>query len=119
MKTLLTAAALLVAMAAPAFAREGAAPAEPASTEMPALSIRHGDLDLASERGAALMLGRLKRAVADVCAAPGIDRPTPALRREMAACRSAALSDAVEALNAPAVTQLYRAEATQTVALQR
>lgn len=116
MKTLLTAVAL-IAFAAPALAREGAP--EGAASGTPVLSVRHADLDLSSDRGAERMLARLKRAVSEVCSVEGVERPSPALKRQIAACKQAALSDAVDALGATRVTTLYRAEFVQTAAFER
>ncbi len=110
-------AVTLLALATPALAREDAASG--VSTEGPVVSVRHADLDLTSQRGAEIMMARLKRAASNVCGEAEAENPSGALRREMAACKEAALSEAVATLDAARVTELYRAASVQTVAYRR
>ncbi|MDZ4776735.1 MAG: UrcA family protein [Alphaproteobacteria bacterium] len=93
--------------------RVGSAPAERVAP------VRQNDLDLSSERGASIMLQRLRRAADAVCDAPELYNPTAATRRAMAACRNEALNEAVRLLAAPAVTRLHVAGETSTVSYTR
>ncbi|MDX2233184.1 MAG: UrcA family protein [Hyphomonadaceae bacterium] len=105
-RSTVAAIALLVAAGAPAVAEER--PVADAASESRATSVRQHDLDLTSERGAAAMLMRLERAAQAVCDAPEVNRPSPAARRAMAACRRDAVAEAVKLLDAPLLTQLHR-----------
>ncbi len=105
----LAALVLLCAAGAPACAEEAAQAGEPAR----AASVRQNDLDLTTDRGAGIMLQRLHHAANAVCDAPEINRPSPATRRAMEACRQDALAEAVQLLDAPAVTRLYESGMTQ------
>ena len=76
-------------------------------------TVRHADLDLSSDRDAGIMLQRLLRASALVCAMPELERPSYVARRAMAACEAETLAEAVRDLNAPAVTRQYEARLTE------
>ena len=65
-----------------------------------------GDLDLATERGAAAMLRRIKSAARELCALPRSElyRNTEGLEWK---CRRGAMDAAVERLHAPKLTLAY------------
>ncbi|MGE3248802.1 MAG: UrcA family protein [Hyphomonadaceae bacterium] len=96
------AAALVFAVAAPAFAHERG------EAGLVEISVRHDDLDLTRAEDAEQMMSRLRAAAARACAAPEIERPTPAARREMQACRDEALEAAVAALDQEQLARLHQ-----------
>lgn len=82
-----------------------AAAAEPAG---PTLRVSYADLNLASPRDAAVMIGRIRTASARVCAAvPGSSGTSIGAIEQFDACYRQAVAGAVRVLAAPAVTQAY------------
>ena len=70
-------------------------------------TVRFGDLDVTSERGAARLLQRLSSAAGHVCRVPDEDY-RPLTRRVRLDCENQAIGAAVAAVAAPAVTALAR-----------
>lgn len=76
------------------------------------IQVRYDDLNLANERDASVMLGRIERAAERVCShSPYLrtpDRPTLGyLLKDAHTCREQAVAEAVASLRAPLVTRLY------------
>jgi UrcA family protein len=82
------------------------------SVEFRSKQVVYGDLDLASDRGAAVAYSRLQHAAEDVCAAglAGAIGDTEA-RKRYQSCVANALSQAVLSLHAAKVTALYAQKA--------
>jgi UrcA family protein len=113
MRTVLITVAF-AALAAPAFAREGGD-----LTGAPEAAVQHQDLDLTNERDAEILLRRLARTAAAVCAVPEVDRPSPALRRQIETCRQEAIAIAVDRLGAPAVARAYQNRLSEQAGYRR
>ena len=75
------------------------------------VKVRHGDLDLATERGAGAMLARLDNAASRACGGkPGPmlgDSLGPAKQRAYRLCKVAAIDAATLTLNAPRVRAVW------------
>jgi UrcA family protein len=98
--TLIAAAALIMS----AFA---AAPASAATTwGAQSETVSYGDLNLNSEAGAHAMLGRIDHAARTACFDRSGAMPLTA-RRAINACRTEAMTNAVDTLNAPRVSAMY------------
>ena len=90
--------------------------ANPVDPDAPvSIHVRHADLDLRSESGAQVMLGRIGWAASSVCGGQpdirDLDRFTQFER-----CERQTINSAVRALNAPLVTSLAGQSASQAVA---
>jgi UrcA family protein len=103
MKSLILAAAMALT-AFPAAADEIRAAD---SSHARAVSVRYADLDLSRTEDAEALLSRLTFATTRACAVDETARPNSSARRAAAACREAALSEAVARLDAPELTRLY------------
>jgi UrcA family protein len=104
MKRLCLALASLLAMGTGPAAAKELVPAEPRPR---AISVAYADLDLSSQDDAAVLLGRLRLAAARACEVREVRQPGPTLRRAIAACRDAAMSEAVAGIDAPELTRLH------------
>lgn len=104
LKSLITGAFVaVVCVAAPA-------QAEPqqvhVSSEARSIPVRYADLNLEQRQDAADMLSRIRYAALRACDDADIIRLGPAGRRATMECRSAAVEDAVQRVDAPQLTLL-------------
>lgn len=90
--------------------------ADPQSTDGRVVSVRHDRLELTQEADAALMLARLERAAAMACQTPELRRAGPAARRALETCRLDAVAQAIQALDAPLVTDLHARSLSRQIA---
>ncbi len=104
-ESMLTKTAFAITAAGLAFAALPAQ-AEQNGVETRSLVVSHADIDLRSEAGAAIMLQRLERASRRVCDGGPRRRPLAEIR-QIRACRTETLENAVNALDAPLVTALH------------
>lgn len=82
-------------------------------TQAPSVAVHYGDLDLSRPHQAAVLLRRVGRASLEACGAS-----VGSLREYKAAvrasdCYRASMRQAVDAIDAPAVTSLYNHRSTQ------
>jgi UrcA family protein len=70
-------------------------------------TVKFGDLDLTTERGATRLFERLSLAASRVCSEPN-EGYLPVMRIQLMQCRNQAIGTAVGALDAPAVTSIAR-----------
>jgi UrcA family protein len=74
--------------------------------EVPQAHVKYADLNVGSAAGAAVLYQRIKSAAAQVC---GVDGERDLGRRVQAkACETRAIAEAVAAVDAPALTGLYK-----------
>ena len=109
---ILTAAGALAALSlagAAAAQSESAAARSLFDREMVAVHVGYGDLDLSSQGGAAIMLGRLHHAAMNACGASDFSVKDYRWSVARSACVHRSMDQAVAALDAPAVSQLYNA----------
>jgi UrcA family protein len=71
------------------------------------VTIRFGDLDLASEQGSAAMLQRLSHAALQACGASPFSVPDYRWATKHSSCYRGSMDRAVADVAAPAVTRLY------------
>ena len=71
------------------------------------VSIRFGDLDLASQGGSEAMLQRISQAALKACGASGFSLQDYRWATKRSGCYHSSMDRAVAELAAPAVTQLY------------
>ncbi|HEY1726399.1 MAG TPA: UrcA family protein [Steroidobacteraceae bacterium] len=83
------------------------AAAADASAE-PHVIVKYGDLNVSSPRGAAALYSRIRWAAETVC--PRFERYELASRQRMDACVHKAITDAVIAVNQPALVAAYNAK---------
>ena len=108
----LTFCALALALAAPGVGL--AAPASAFDADTPAtLTVRHGDLDLATRHGARLMIQRLDGAAAEVCGASSFVSLAFKQSVRRTECYQKSMNRALAALGSPTVNALYRASAVR------
>ncbi len=104
MKTLIAIAAL-VAIAAPAAARE--------IPEAPRIVVKYSDLDLNRSAGADVLIARIRQAALNVCgdghSTRGLDQAA-----EHNACMAETMAAAVKQVNAPLVSARYGVPATSS-----
>ncbi|HUO97849.1 MAG TPA: UrcA family protein [Rhizomicrobium sp.] len=82
---------------------------------------RYGDLDIASESGARMLLARIDHAAAQACGGSpyfySIYSTAPALAKEVfVKCHDEAVGRAVASLNSPVVTQVYASNGLPRIA---
>jgi UrcA family protein len=97
-------------LAGSAFAQGEAAAARSVFHEQTAVPVTYGDLDLASNGGASTMLDRLHRAAMDACGASDFSVKDYRWAVARSSCVRSGVAEAVAALDAPTVTQLYAEE---------
>lgn len=110
MKIIALSAAVL-ALSAPQFAHAQ----DRAGDQPAAVAVHYGDLDLSRPAQAATLLDRVSRASLDACGASDASLPDyrDAVRRSD--CYRANMRQAVAAIDAPAVTTLYSARASDVL----
>ena len=86
--------------------------------EIGSVVVRYGDLDLGNEADANVLLDRLQDASFQACGGDSrsLSNYTPQwnwLARELLECRKDAVSRAVDTVNAPLLSQVYRGEKNQ------
>lgn len=112
-KTLFFAAACIVAagsLAGNAFAQSEATAARSVFREQASVPVTYGDLDLASNGGASTMLDRLHHAAMEACGASDFSVKDYRWAVAHSSCVRRGVAEAVAALDAPTVTQLYNQE---------
>lgn len=72
-----------------------------------AISVAYADLDLSRPEDASVLLGRLRLAATRACEVREVRQPGPTLRRAIATCRDAAVTEAVAGIDAPELTRVY------------
>ena len=108
----ITAAALVATLAVPALAGgpavtvSGYAPLNAGGYQMKTFVVAYGDLELSTPQGAAMLLDRIQNASRVVCGERAILPMSGERKREFAACQTRAIATAVQAVNAPALTQI-------------
>ena len=76
--------------------------------DAPALKVRYGDLNLATEQGSLALYARIQAAAQQVCAPDDIrDLRSVAAARS---CRQQAIAQAVQAVHSPVLASVYAAE---------
>ncbi len=71
-------------------------------------AVQYGDLDIATEQGAKIMLVRIERAARKACGGrPTFSAYTGSLDHTFEECRETAVQRAVKQLGAPMVTRMY------------
>jgi UrcA family protein len=103
MRNLPVLAAFLAVVTSPIVATHAASQDSPRSE-----TVRYGDLDPDSAQGAVALFRRLHNAAADVCSEPSEARAYDAVPRYVR-CVDHAMSDAVSAVDRPAVTAYAQA----------
>lgn len=112
-RTLFFAAACAVAagsIAGSAFAQSEAAAARSVFREQASVPVTYRDLDLASNDGASTMLSRLHRAAMEACGASDFSVKDYRWAVAHSSCVRRGVAEAVAALDAPRVTDLYNQE---------
>jgi UrcA family protein len=107
-RTFTTAAALILAAAILAPSAAAQSPRQATS-----IMVSHADLDLSARAGAQTLLRRMKSAAAKICGERPLPRQIAATVRHTA-CTSGAMKSAVEALDIPTVTALFKGQAAGT-----
>lgn len=98
--------ATLIAAAAMIFSAFAAAPASAATSGVRTETVRYADLNLNSQAGAHAMLSRIDYAARRACFS--MTGPMPLTSRAaIRACRTDAMANAVDTLNAPMVSAMY------------
>jgi UrcA family protein len=97
----------MIAGAGSAAAQSESAAARSVFETPTAVAVKYGDLDLNTQRGSVVMLGRLHEAALNACGADEFSFAD--VRRAVArsACFEGSMTRAVADLDAPLVTQLY------------
>lgn len=108
---ILTVAALVAVLSVPALAGttvtvSGFSPMANGGYQIKSAAVAYGDLDLSTAQGTAMLLDRIQTASRAVCGERAIRPISGERKREFAACQSRSIAAAVEAVNAPALTQM-------------
>ncbi len=75
------------------------------AADLPQVHVSYGDLNLSSEAGAAVLYQRIRNAAEQVCGTFGVrDLSAEAAAK---ACKARAIGEAVAAVHAPALSQVY------------
>jgi UrcA family protein len=107
---LLTAAAMFAVLALPAHADAASA----ADSIRGRSVVQYGDLDVATERDARILLQRIELAATKACGGhPTFSTYTGRLDGTFEECRSGAIRRAVKKLGAPTVTRIYTEDRSQ------
>jgi UrcA family protein len=88
-------------------------PAVADSSDPPQVTVKYGDLDVASPQGAAVLYARIGHAAKNVCWQ--FDADSLDAYGQRAACINKAILDAVAKVNAPALSALYGAKTGKEV----
>jgi UrcA family protein len=75
------------------------------AAELPQVHVFYGDLNVSNEAGAAVLYQRIRNAAEEVCGTFGVRDLGAAAAAQ--ACKARAIGEAVAAVHAPALTQVY------------
>ncbi|MET0658177.1 MAG: UrcA family protein [Steroidobacteraceae bacterium] len=88
-----------------------------AARDVPQRTVRYADLDLSREADAKALYGRIQGAARSVC--PRLDERALTRRLEARHCIRMAVSEAVERIDAPLLTALYKGQTEVGIAVAK